>query len=338
MAKRYETIEEVQAVLRSRNILATQREIESSLDYLDLPLPLGPGDLPELVENLGPGHKVNPRILRTERILSSKEWAEAVADVRRKMGLPPGGLTQDQARRAHDALIDTFGGDPMDITLGKRKQPIVPFFKDLVEETRRLGTLLSINPLPLDDLRASYAGGFPNMLLGVRKLLYPESGINLFGREATVVIDQSDHLIGHVLWNHPLDIRTMEPRPWFSFVWERLEGNSGRFVLYKFNEEEATAAERRALQAKVKETRKMFRDGLLLSVLEEEPWLGMTWEQRWQRWNRLFPDFAVPTAGALRKACDYALPHKEETQAYFKRVTTPPDSRLQTPLADGQSA
>ena len=100
MERIYETIEEAQAALRKRNILATQAEIVSSLDRLDLPLPLGPADLLEVAGNLGPGHKVNTRILRTERILSSKEWSEAVADVRSKMGLPPNGLTRDQARAA----------------------------------------------------------------------------------------------------------------------------------------------------------------------------------------------------------------------------------------------
>ena len=71
MEQRYETIDEIQSALGKRSIQATQAEVESAMDWLGLRGNLGPADLTEIANNLGPKHKVNSRILRKQRILSS---------------------------------------------------------------------------------------------------------------------------------------------------------------------------------------------------------------------------------------------------------------------------
>ena len=47
---------------------------------------------------------------------------------------------------------------------------------------------------------------------------------------------------------------------------------------------------------------------------EEDP-------QRWQKWNRQFPDFGRTSPGGLRKACAYAVNTRESIQERFRQLT-----------------
>ena len=55
-----------------------------------------------------------------------------------------------------------------------------------------------------------------------------------------------------------------------------------------------------------------------------EPWQGITWEQRWRKWNLVYPDFARPTPGALRKAWEYAVNNREKIQARINKLNEVP--------------
>ena len=182
MTKRYESLSEVLNVLRKRRIQASLEEVESVLRRLGLREPFGPEDVAELVTHLQPQHTVSRRIMKTARVLSSREWADAVLAVRLELGLPSTGLSEEAARKLHKALLDTLVGElPTLVKIGARDwQPVHLVWRDLVAASRRLCTLLGIDPRLLDDLRATYASGSASTHLGVRKLLNPE-GIFKFG-------------------------------------------------------------------------------------------------------------------------------------------------------------
>jgi hypothetical protein len=110
--KRYESISDILTALRKRRIQVSREEVESGLEYLGLREPLGPGDLAELIEYLGPQHAVNQRIIRTQKVLSSKKWSDAVLAVRLELKLPPAGLTEGETRELHTALLDNFSAEP----------------------------------------------------------------------------------------------------------------------------------------------------------------------------------------------------------------------------------
>ena len=46
--------------------------------------------------------------------------------------------------------------------------------------------------------------------------------------------------------------------------------------------------------------KRQFRDRLLRHFSK-----GETWDERWKAWNRMFPDLAFPSAGAMRHAKSY---------------------------------
>ena len=105
-----------------------------------------------------------------------------------------------------------------------------------------------------------------------------------------------------------------------------LEDGSGMSFVRLFNEKEASASELRELKIRTQDLKKIMEDGLLLSVGEVEDWQGLTWEQRWQIWNRRFPDFARTTPRALRKACEYAEKNRERIQRRYEKLAQPPKS------------
>jgi hypothetical protein len=87
----------------------------------------------------------------------------------------------------------------------------------------------------------------------------------------------------------------------------RLTDGGGRFIPHIFNEKQATAAELRELKARMRDIKRITRDCLLLAIPNAELRRGVTWDERWQKWNQRFPDFAFLTPGAFRKACGYAF-------------------------------
>lgn len=315
MATRYEYLPDITEALRERRILVTQEEVASALEYLGLREPLGPGDLAELIEYLGPQHTANQRIVRTEKVLSSKKWADAVVAVRLELKLPPGGLTEGEARELHIALLDKVsGGQPIMVKIGDGEwQDVVYFWSELLSRSRRLCGLIEINACPMDDLRASYGKGTPDLLIRVRKLLSPAGVLRVAGTEFHYRPCQTDYLLAHVLWALPLHAKVMEPKPSVSYQWMRLVGGGGRFLPHIFNEKQATASEIRVLKSKMQDIKRVTRNCLLLAMVNAELWQGLTWDARWRRWNRLFPDFAFLTPGAFRKACGYAFKTKEQT-------------------------
>jgi hypothetical protein len=134
MTKRYESLSEVLNVLRKRRIQASLEEVESVLRRLGLREPFGPEDVAELVTHLQPQHTVSRRIMKTARVLSSREWADAVLAVRLELGLPSTGLSEEAARKLHKALLDTLVGElPTLVKIGARDwQPVHLVWRDLV--------------------------------------------------------------------------------------------------------------------------------------------------------------------------------------------------------------
>jgi hypothetical protein len=202
-------------------------------------------------------------------------------------------------------------------------QDVVYFWSELLSRSRRLCGLIGINARPMDDLRASYSKGTPDLLIGVRKLLDPEGVLIVGGIKFQYRPRQTDYLLAHVLWALALDPKIMEPKPTVSYQWSRLVGGGGRFLPHTCNDEQASARELRGLRTKMQNIKRMIRDRLLLSVVEKRNWQGLSWEQCWLRWNQLYPDFAFQTAGALRKACEYAVRNREAIQARAEKLSQP---------------
>jgi hypothetical protein len=321
--QRYESIPDIMKALRKRRIQVSRKEVESGLEYLGLREPFGPGDVADLIGHLGPQHAVNRRIIRTEGVLTSKKWADAVLAVRLELGLPSIGLSEGEARELHTALLDNFTAEPPKVVqnLKGEVKPVVLFWKDVVSGARMLCTHLGIDPRPLDNLRTSYANGTANLLLRVRRLLDPEGVLKVGGMECRPT--QTDYLLAHVLWGLPLDPTTMEPKPSVSFQWIRLPDGGGRFLPHIFNEKKATAAELRELKARMGDIKRVTRDRLLLAMVNAELWQGPTWDERWRKWNQRFPDFAFPTSGALRKACEYAVKTRAAILARYQKLMQP---------------
>jgi hypothetical protein len=121
MTQRYESIAAVLPVLRKRRIQAPREEVESVLRHLGLREPFGPEDVAELVTQLRPQHTVSRRIMQTARVLTSKQWTDAVLAVRLELGLPSTGLSEEAVRDLHRALLDTLlGKQPKGVKIGTR--------------------------------------------------------------------------------------------------------------------------------------------------------------------------------------------------------------------------
>ncbi len=325
MQQIYETNAKLEKALEKRGFRVSQKELESVLNQLELRDPFGPEDLNQVACTLGPERRINSRVLRTNRILSSDEWGEAVVVQRLGVGLPASGLTEGEARELHMYLLESLAGQPAAVSIkGKDYQPVVNVWRDIVVCTRLLCTLLGIDPSPMDDLRARYANGISSWLIGVRKLLNPEGVLKIGGRTIPYEPNQTDRLIGHLVWNLPLDGKTMEPKPAVAYKWSRLADGSGHFAPYIFNEKDASAAELKELKTKLIEIKQAFEGMALLSISNGKPWQGITWEQRWRKWNLVFPDFARPTPGALRKAWEYAVNKREKIQPRIHKLTEVP--------------
>ncbi|MFQ6031216.1 MAG: hypothetical protein ACE5Q6_27445, partial [Dehalococcoidia bacterium] len=302
MTETYETILELLPALRRRQIPASQEEVESELEQLGLREPFGPEDLAELVTHLGPQHRVNQRVIKTKKVLSSKKWRDAVGGVRLALGLPYTGLSQEQAIELHQGLLDTLlGGQAKEVRIDRPEQQIrelVPdYWHRVFKQTRPLCRFLGIDPSRLDDLIEEYGKHPADTLLGISKLLDPACVFIVDGHELQDEPGQTDHLIGHVLWGHPLDPEFMESKPSMSCEWLRLAAGGGRFLSHIFNETGATPSELKELQRKMRGIKRMWRDGLLLSVVDEDQWQKLTWEQWWEKWNRQFPDYSYLTVG-----------------------------------------
>ena len=67
-----------------------------------------------------------------------------------------------------------------------------------------------------------------------------------------------------------------------------------------FGFDRATAAEIRELQARLRGIKRVFRQKALMGFQRKG-----TWDEKWKAWNRLFPDLAFPSPGAIRKAIAY---------------------------------
>lgn len=322
----YETIPKLMAALKKRGIQASREEVEAGIEHLGLREPFDPGDLDDLVSHLGPNHAVNQRINRVSGVLSGKEWRDAVVAVRLELGLSASGLPGDQALAIHKGLLDTeLRQQPIEVQFNALDwRPVAQFWKELISASRRLCAKLGIDPRPLDNLRETYAAGTGNALFGVGKLLSPEAVIKVGGNEVSYRPTQIDYLIGHVLWGLPLDPETMEPKPSVSYEWKKLADGGGRFTPHVFNENEATTSERKVMRMKLEDAKRTFNDCLLITVDRGESWRGVTWEERWRAWNRLYPDFEYPTKDALRKACKYAVNHEGAIRARYEKLTEQP--------------
>ena len=223
------------------------------------------------------------------------------------------------------SLLESLPGRPAAVSIrGRDYQPGV--WRDIVVGTRILCTRLGIDPRPLDGLRDAYSKGIASWLIGVRKLLNPDGVLIVGGRAIPFEPNQTDYLIGHLAWNLPLNGKTMEPKPGVAYEWSRLADGSGKFASHIINEKYANVAEFKELKTRLKDIRRAFQDMALLSIRNGEPWQEITWEQRWRKWNLLFPDFARLTTGALRKAFEYAVNNRGKIQARTSKLTEVPSS------------
>ena len=262
--------------------------------------PLGGEDINELVSNLGPGDRAGKRLSRKSKD-AEKRYAEEVARGRRRLRLPTEGLSVDQARNLHKALLDdAFNGSRVRLRLGGKA--VVPrvYWAEILQEASNLCTISGVDPRPLDDLRILFGKGGVDRMIGVRKLLDPQGVFKFGGNEIDYHPSITDQVIGNLLWGLPFTSTEATSSPSITWTWERLPDGGGRFFEETYHLDDATPREAKQLRASLRQIKKEFRRRLLTAFQ-----LRRTWVEEWRRWNRLFPDLAFPSPGALRKAVAY---------------------------------
>ena len=295
----YETIREVLDELSNKSHVITRAHLTQLMDETGLHCPLSDIDIDELAFH-SRGSQLEPdAALPTLEMYG--HFREEVVKARFRLSLPAEGLSEHQVRKRHDALLDeVIGRSRVQIQIGQLQRSAKKFWGNVILEARGLCGWLKMDPAPLDRIREVFAKGGADCLFGFRKLLNPEGVFRFAGREVAYHPSQTDRLIGHLLWGLPLNLQDISPRPSIAWKWELLPDGGGKFQEESFALDKATARELRELQAKLRWIKRTFRRQMLMGFRPKG-----TWEEKWKTWNRLFPDLAFPSSGAMRKAESY---------------------------------
>ena len=302
MAGHYGTFAEVIKGLEKRGYDGDKKRVTEAMTKLGLSCPLDDQAIGELAQELEVVKSdLAHYLIRTKKILTSQKWQHAVARVRvNLLYMPKEGFSCEEARRLHDALLETLAGASKDIEIGLTKKPVVEYWGDVIRETRQLCSMLPVDPEPLDQLRKGFAAGRGNFLIGLRKLLDPDGRFRLGGKEVQIRPSPTDRLLAHVLWGFELSAEELMPGPTMSYGWEGLADGGGRLFEHSFNIHQATPSEVRELRESLRKTRDSFYENALLNFKKDK-----TWKERWENWNSMFPDWYIPSAGAMQKRVEY---------------------------------
>lgn len=314
----YESVEEVLEALIQRGCLVDRGNLVGTMNDKGLHCPVDDRGISELKDELTPKQIATRRSSSRIKILSSNRWRDAVTQARHRLRIPINGLSQEKVRELHDRLLQCTLGAAADRPTFV-DAVVLWFWGGLVREARPLAVMLSIDPAPLDGLRASFspldghispgaknhdserievAGGNP--LFGLRKILDPEDVIKIDGKPINYQPAPTDRLMGHILWGLQLSPDELPSGPTIGYTWERTPDGGGRLYEEMFGFDRANASDIRELQAKFRQIKRDFRTKHLANFSG-----GKTWNERWRLWNRLFPDLAFPSADALRRAIAY---------------------------------
>ena len=295
-SNRYENDQSLLAELESKGYAVDLGTIRRFIAERDLHPPFDDHDVDDVVRTL-PKSVRNPHLVKLRKVLASREWRDAVVLSRQSLGLPEEGMSAEEAERIHDALLESIAGRRKTLSTGHSRIPVAHFWMQVVYEARKLCSLLELDPEELDTYRISFSSGRVDMLLGVRKLLSPQQVFRIDGQTAGIHPSTGDRLIGHLIWRMPLSPIDLSKGPSIKYTWELMPDGTGRAYESTFQFEKASPTEVRELQKSLANVKRSVRRKSLLSYRS-----GGTWKERWEKWNRLQPDMAFPTADAMRKA------------------------------------
>ena len=175
------------------------------------------------------------------------------------------------------------------------------FWQLLIRETTALCYLVRVDPGPLVSLRVeNRKHNRIDQLLGLGRLLHPDFKLKIDGQPIDINATPTDRLMGHVLWNLPLTAKDLQCGPRVTVNWHCPTETEGSYQETRFLSAELNATELREQQQFLTWIQHDFKHTKLVDF----PRNG-TWEECWREWNRRFPDWAFPTAAAMRKNVDY---------------------------------
>ena len=136
--------------------------------------------------------------------------------------------------------------------------------------------------------------------VGTRLLLHPDFEFKIDGQPIELQATPTDRVMGHVLWNLPLNAKDLQCGPRVTANWHCPPETEGSYQETRFLSSELNATELREQQQFLTWIQNDFKHTKLVGFPRDG-----TWEERWREWNRRFPDWAFPSPEAMRKNVDY---------------------------------
>ena len=306
MSEAYESFEEILGALGQRGCKTNREHLAKAMDTLDIHGLLSDQDIDELRNYLGSEESIgNRHEIKANKVLSESIWRGAVSRARSKLQLPPGGITEEQARRLHLKWLHTWSD------LASCKSHGVPpseeatnefcFWQLLIRQTTGLCYLVRVDPAPLVSLRVEdRKHNRIDQLLGLGRLLHPDFKLKIDGQPIDINATPTDRLMGHVLWDLPLTAKDLQCGPRVTVNWHCPTETEGSYQETRFLSAELNATELREQQQFLTWIQHDFKHTKLVDFPR-----NCTWEECCREWNRRFPDWAFPTAEAMRKNVDY---------------------------------
>ena len=179
----------------------------------------------------------------------------------------------------------------MDYKDGKKQ-----FWIKVYQEVRSLYPLLSLDTREIEqDIQSSMTGSFVHPTGMTPLLCLSEDDPKVEGLNNLKCL-----LMAHVLFNFAMRPSQLCPHAHVDLVFENLADGSlsVRAVPLDYNSASATELKQIMMQiGKINRTRR----GALLPVYVD----GNTWQEKWENWNKLFPELAFVSPDALRKYYTY---------------------------------
>ena len=306
MSEAYESYEEILRALGQRGCETNREHLAKAMNNLNIRGLLSDQDIDDLRNYLGSEESIgNRHEIKANKVLSQSIWRDAVSIARSKIQIPAKGITEEQARKLHLKWLHTW------LDLASCKSHGVPpsgettnefcFWQLLIRQTTGLCYLVRVDPAPLVSLRVEdRKHNRIDQLLGLGRLLHPDFKLKIDGQPIDINATPTDRLMGHVLWDLPLTAKDLECGPRVTVNWHCPTKTEGSYQETRFLSAELNATELREQQQFLT----WIQHNLKHTKLVDFPRNG-TWEECWREWNRRFPDWAFPTAEAMRKNVDY---------------------------------
>ena len=306
MSEAYENFEEILGALGQRGCETNREHLAKAMNNLDIHGLLSDQDIDDLRSHLGSEESIgNRHEIKANKVLSQSIWRGAVSRARSKLQIPAEGITEEQARKLHLKWLHSWSD------LASCKSHGVPrfgeatnefcFWQLLIKQTIGLCYLVRVDPVPLVNLRVEdRTGNRIDTLMGLGRLLHPDLKININNLPIETEAMPTDRLMGHVLWNLPLNAKDLQCGPRVTVNWHCPAETEGAFQETRFLSSELSATEVREQQQFLTWIQHDFRHTKLIDLPRDG-----TWQECCMEWNRRFPDWAFPTAEAMRKNVDY---------------------------------